>query len=74
MTDEAWTQVMDATLTTMRMTRAMLGPCARSRRDVNNASVLGWRAQKEQSHYAGLAGVMALTRCAVLKQPSLACG
>ena len=32
---------------------------------VNNASVLGWRAQKGQAHYAAAkAGVMALTRCA----------
>jgi 3-oxoacyl-[acyl-carrier protein] reductase len=30
--------------------------------------VLGWRAQKEQSHYAAAkAGVMALTRCAALE-------
>jgi len=35
---------------------------------VNNASVLGWRAQKEQAHYAAAkAGVMALTRCAALE-------
>jgi 3-oxoacyl-[acyl-carrier protein] reductase len=35
---------------------------------VNNASVLGWRAQKGQSHYAAAkAGVMALTRCAALE-------
>ena len=79
MTDEAWTQVMDVTLTgTMRMTRAMLGPMRERGRGVivNNASVLGWRAQKEQSHYAAAkAGVMALTRCAALwKRPSLACG
>src|SRR3546814_5296191 len=32
---------------------------------VNNASVLGWRAQAGQAHYAAAkAGVMALTRCA----------
>jgi 3-oxoacyl-[acyl-carrier protein] reductase len=32
---------------------------------VNNASVLGWRAQPGQAHYAAAkAGVMALTRCA----------
>lgn len=71
MTDEAWTQVMDVTLTgTMRMTRAMLGPMRERGRGVivNNASVLGWRAQKEQSHYAAAkAGVMALTRCAALE-------
>src|SRR5437763_9558869 len=32
---------------------------------VNNASVIGWRAQRGQAHYAAAkAGVMALTRCA----------
>ena len=35
---------------------------------VNNASVIGWRAQAEQCHYAAAkAGVMALTRCAALE-------
>jgi 3-oxoacyl-[acyl-carrier protein] reductase len=35
---------------------------------VNNASVLGWRAQKGQAHYAAAkAGVMALTRCSALE-------
>jgi 3-oxoacyl-[acyl-carrier protein] reductase len=35
---------------------------------VNNASVLGWRAQSGQAHYAAAkAGVMALTRCAALE-------
>jgi len=35
---------------------------------VNNASVLGWRAQVGQAHYAAAkAGVMALTRCAALE-------
>ena len=35
---------------------------------VNNASVLGWRAQKEQAHYAAAkAGVMALTRCSAVE-------
>ena len=34
---------------------------------VNNASVLGWRAQEGQAHYAAAkAGVMALTRCAAM--------
>ena len=34
---------------------------------VNNASVLGWRAQPGQAHYAAAkAGVMALTRCAAM--------
>jgi 3-oxoacyl-[acyl-carrier protein] reductase len=35
---------------------------------INNASVLGWRAQVGQGHYAAAkAGVMALTRCAALE-------
>ena len=35
---------------------------------VNNASVLGWRAQKGQAHYAAAkAGVMAFTRCTALE-------
>jgi len=71
MTDEAWSQVLEVTLTgTMRMTRAMLRPMQARGAGVivNNASVLGWRAQKEQSHYAAAkAGVMALTRCAALE-------
>jgi 3-oxoacyl-[acyl-carrier protein] reductase len=35
---------------------------------VNNASVLGWRAQAGQAHYAAAkAGVMALTRSAAIE-------
>ena len=35
---------------------------------MNNASVLGWRAQEGQAHYAAAkAGVMALTRCAAVE-------
>jgi 3-oxoacyl-[acyl-carrier protein] reductase len=68
MTDEQWTAVLDVTLTgTFRCTRAVLGHLyARgSGVIVNNASVLGWRAQANQAHYAAAkAGVMALTRCA----------
>ena len=71
MADEEWQRVLDVTLTgTMRMTRAMLAPMIERGRGtiVNNASVLGWRAQKEQSHYAAAkAGVMALTRCAAVE-------
>ena len=70
MTDEQWCKVLDVTLNgTFRMTRAAM----RVMRDsggviVNNASVLGWRAQKGQAHYAAAkAGVMALTRCAALE-------
>ncbi|AOE83974.1 SDR family oxidoreductase [Pseudomonas sp. TCU-HL1] len=71
MSDEEWNRVLDVTLTgTMRMTRAMLPKMIERQRGVivNNASVLGWRAQKEQSHYAAAkAGVMALTRCAAVE-------
>lgn len=71
MADEEWQTVLDVTLTgTFRMTRAML-PAMQARGRgviVNNASVLGWRAQKEQAHYAAAkAGVMALTRCSALE-------
>lgn len=71
MTDEQWNRVMDITLTgTFRMTRAML-PYMQKRKAgviINNASVLGWRAQKEQAHYAAAkAGVMAFTRCSALE-------
>jgi 3-oxoacyl-[acyl-carrier protein] reductase len=68
MTDEQWSTVLDITLTgTFRCTRAALSHLLpqRSGAIVNNASVLGWRAQAGQAHYAAAkAGVMALTRCA----------
>ncbi|MEE4661431.1 MAG: SDR family oxidoreductase [Halieaceae bacterium] len=71
MPDDEWHRVLDITLTgTMRMTRAMLMRMQPRGKGVivNNASVLGWRAQKEQSHYAAAkAGVMALTRCSALE-------
>ncbi len=72
MADDEWDRVLNVTLTsTMRATRAAL----RYFRDaphggviVNNASVLGWRAQHSQSHYAAAkAGVMALTRCSAIE-------
>ncbi|MFG3658951.1 SDR family oxidoreductase [Streptomyces sp. NPDC047706] len=71
MTDEQWSRVLDVTLNgTFRCTRAAL----RSMRTtgggviVNNASVVGWRAQAGQAHYAAAkAGVMALTRCAAVE-------
>jgi 3-oxoacyl-[acyl-carrier protein] reductase len=71
MTDEQWHRVLDVTLTSvMRMTRAFL-PVMQARKTgaiVNNASVLGWRAQKGQAHYAAAkAGVMAFTRCSALE-------
>lgn len=71
MTDEEWSRVLDITLTgTMRMTRAMLREMEPRGGGVivNNASVLGWRAQEEQCHYAAAkAGVMALTRCSAME-------
>ena len=71
MTDDQWARVIDVTLTgTWRCTRAALRHMV-SRGGggvvVNNASVLGWRAQPGQAHYAAAkAGVMALTRCAAM--------
>ncbi len=71
MTDVEWSKVLDVSLTgTFRMTRAVLQKMMPRRQGaiINNASVLGWRAQKEQAHYAAAkAGVMALTRCAALE-------
>jgi 3-oxoacyl-[acyl-carrier protein] reductase len=71
MTDEQWSRVIDVTLTgTFRMTRAALNHMQPNGRGVivNNASVLGWRAQEGQAHYAAAkAGVMALTRCAAIE-------
>jgi 3-oxoacyl-[acyl-carrier protein] reductase len=72
MTDEQWSRVLDVTLNgTMRCTRAALVRMQRAGRRgaiVNNASVIGWRAQEGQSHYAAAkAGVMALTRCAAIE-------
>ena len=71
MTDDQWFKVIDVTLTSVfRMTRAIL-PHMYDRKSgaiVNNASVLGWRAQAGQSHYAAAkAGVMALTRCSAVE-------
>ena len=71
MTDDQWSRVLDVTLTSLfRMTRAFL-PHMYERRSgvmVNNASVLGWRAQKGQAHYAAAkAGVMAFTRCSAIE-------
>jgi 3-oxoacyl-[acyl-carrier protein] reductase len=72
MTDEQWSVVLDVTLTgTMRCSREAL----RRLRDrgqggaiVNNSSVIGWRAQAGQAHYAAAkAGVMALTRTAAVE-------
>jgi len=76
MTDEQWSRVLDVTLTgTFRCTRAALQQFRRQGSGgaiVNNASVLGWRAQAGQAHYAAAkAGVMALTRCAALEATEL---
>lgn len=71
MTDEQWAKVVDVTLNgTFRCTRAALRHMRERGRGVivNNASVLGWRAQQGQAHYAAAkAGVMALTRCAAVE-------
>jgi 3-oxoacyl-[acyl-carrier protein] reductase len=71
MSDDQWDAVLDVTLNSVfRMTRAVLPHMIERRRGVivNNASVLGWRAQKGQAHYAAAkAGVMALTRCSALE-------
>ena len=71
MTDEQWTKVLDVTLNgTFRCMRAALRLLQAQGNGVivNNASVLGWRAQAGQAHYAAAkAGVMALTRCAAIE-------
>ena len=71
MGDDEWSKVIDITLTgTFRMTRAALKLMQPRGKGVivNNASVLGWRAQKGQAHYAAAkAGVMALTRCSAME-------
>ncbi|MCW2780863.1 MAG: fabG3 1 [Marmoricola sp.] len=71
MTDDQWGKVLDITLTgTFRCIRAASNRMiAQGKKGVivNNASVIGWRAQEGQAHYAAAkAGVMALTRCAAL--------
>ncbi|EKX63431.1 SDR family oxidoreductase [Streptomyces ipomoeae] len=78
MSDDQWSRVLDVTLNgTFRCIRAALrlfrDQAGRERGRgggviVNNASVVGWRAQAGQAHYAAAkAGVMALTRCAALE-------
>ena len=71
MTDEQWSIVLDVTLNgTFRCTRAVLTHMYErgSGVIVNNASVMGWRAQAGQAHYsAAKAGVMALTRSAAIE-------
>ncbi|MEU6225913.1 SDR family oxidoreductase [Streptomyces sp. NPDC047042] len=78
MTDEQWSKVLDVTLGgTFRCVRAALRAFRESGSGgsdgsggviVNNASVVGWRAQAGQAHYAAAkAGVMALTRSAAIE-------
>ncbi len=71
MTDQQWASVLDVTLNgTFRCTRAALRHMMPRGAGaiVNNASVVGWRAQAGQAHYAAAkAGVMALTRCAAIE-------
>ena len=71
MTDEQWDLVLRVTLTgTFRCIRAVGRRWVASGTRgviVNNASVIGWRAQEGQAHYAAAkAGVMALTRTAAM--------
>ena len=74
MTDDQWHSVLDVTLNgTFRCVRAALRHMVPRRAGaiVNNASVIGWRAQAGQAHYAAAkAGVMALTRCAAIEAAS----
>lgn len=70
MTDDQWDTVLAITLTSaFKATRSVLRYMIPAERGVivNNASVLGWRAQAEQAHYAAAkAGVMALTRASAM--------
>ncbi|MEO6088521.1 MAG: SDR family oxidoreductase [Umezawaea sp.] len=71
MTDDEWSRVLDVTLGgTFRCTRAALKQLVAQGGGgavVNNASVIGWRAQAGQAHYAAAkAGVMAFTRCSAI--------
>jgi 3-oxoacyl-[acyl-carrier protein] reductase len=71
MADDQWARVLDITLTgTFRCLRAAGRKMVAAGRPgviVNNASVIGWRAQEGQAHYAAAkAGVMALTRSAAM--------
>ncbi len=68
MTDEQWLRVLDVTLNgTFRCTRAAMQQMKTQGHGVivNNSSVIAWRAQDGQAHYAAAkAGVNALTRTA----------
>jgi 3-oxoacyl-[acyl-carrier protein] reductase len=71
MTDDQWSIVLDVTLNgTFRCMRAAMQHMLPRGKGVivNNSSVLGWRAQEGQAHYAAAkAGVMAITRCAAIE-------
>jgi 3-oxoacyl-[acyl-carrier protein] reductase len=71
MTDEQWHTVLDVSLNgTFRCTRAALRHMLprRSGVIVNVGSILAWRGQAGQAHYAAAkAGVLALTRCAAVE-------
>jgi 3-oxoacyl-[acyl-carrier protein] reductase len=68
MTDDQWLRVLDVTLNgTFRCTRAAMQQMKTQGSGVivNNSSVIAWRAQEGQAHYAAAkAGVNALTRTA----------
>lgn len=71
MTDDQWSLVLDVTLTgTFRCVREAGKRMVAAGTEgviINNASVIGWRAQEGQAHYAAAkAGVMALTRSAAV--------
>jgi 3-oxoacyl-[acyl-carrier protein] reductase len=71
MADDEWQRVIDVNLNgTFRCLRAGLKhmQARRSGAIVNLSSVLGWRAQAGQGHYAATkAAIMALTRCAAVE-------
>ena len=71
MTDVQWNIVLDVSLNgTFRCTRAAMRHMIERRTGaiINMSSVLGWRAQAGQAHYAAAkAGVAALTRAAALE-------
>ena len=73
MTDEQWLRSSTSPSTAPSADPGRAAPDGRPGRRgavVNNASVLGWRAQPGQAHYAAAkAGVMALTRCAAIESP-----
>jgi 3-oxoacyl-[acyl-carrier protein] reductase len=71
MTDDQWMNVLNVTLNgTFRCTRAaMRHMIPRGTGSIINlGSVVAWRAQQGQAHYAAAkAGVLALTRCAAME-------